>query len=91
MSHYSDNPNSVRVDFWKESGKWYTTEAVTWIGPWKAEGAPPIHDQFHHSLAKHFGDKPRLVGMRATCLDPYHEYSHPISVIVRNYVDDSNR
>jgi len=28
MSHYSNDPAMVRVDFWKTSGKWYTTEAV---------------------------------------------------------------
>jgi hypothetical protein len=85
MSHYSDRPESCRVDFWRDTGKWYTTEAVVWIGNGFDPEAPDIHSQFHTSLAKHFGDEPRLVGMRATCLEPYHKYSHPISVIVKNY------
>jgi hypothetical protein len=28
MGHYSDKSTSVRVDFFKASGKWYCTEAV---------------------------------------------------------------
>lgn len=27
MTHFSDKPNSVRVDFFKPGGKWYMTEA----------------------------------------------------------------
>jgi hypothetical protein len=79
--NYCDNPASVRVDFWKESGKWYTTEAVIWTGEWKGENQL-IHDAFRQSLKDHFGGRPRMLGMRATCLEPYHEYSHPISLIV---------
>jgi len=71
-----------RVDFWKESGKWYTTEAVE-FGPQGFDGdAPLIHDCFREYLIKHFG-KPRLVGMRATCLEPYHKNSHPISLVIK--------
>jgi hypothetical protein len=29
--HYCENPAMVRVDFFKDSGKWYTTEAVKWL------------------------------------------------------------
>jgi hypothetical protein len=28
VGHYSSSESSVRVDFWKPSGKWYATEAV---------------------------------------------------------------
>lgn len=35
MTHYSDNPADVRVDFFKPSGKWYTTESVRWTGFWE--------------------------------------------------------
>lgn len=93
---YSDDDSVVRVDFFKPSGKWYCTEAVKWTGPYcgstyymqdsarKPHGRPHalIHDAFLQSLKDHFGDKPRLVDMQAVCLEPYHEYSHPISIIV---------
>ena len=32
---YSEDETMVRVDFFKPSGKWYTTEAVKWTGAWK--------------------------------------------------------
>lgn len=97
MSHYSDDPAMVRVDFWKESGKWYATEAVKWIGPYFGSKessekfkAPHglIHDGFLASLRAHLkptspgNTRLRYSGMRATCLEPYHEHTHPISVIV---------
>lgn len=28
---YCDDPSMVRVDFFKDSGKWYTTEAIKWL------------------------------------------------------------
>ena len=83
MSHYSDDPAMVRVDFWKPSGKWYTTEAVKWTGKYRKENDDGwnIHEQFAKSLRDHFKDTPdRLSDMDATCLEPYHEYSHPIQL-----------
>ena len=81
MSNYTDNPAMVRVDFWRPSGKWYTTEAVEWAGNGFLDDAPPIHRQFKTSLREHFKDSPgRLSGMDATCLEPYHKNSHPIQI-----------
>lgn len=87
MSNYSDDAASVRVDFFKESGKWYCTEAVVWLeglyfGRSKEGEINLIHDAFRKSLDAHFGGRPRLRGMRAICLEPYHEHSHPISIVV---------
>lgn len=80
MSNYSNDPAMVRVDFWKPSGKWYTTEAVKWTAPWKGSEVL-IHDGFKKSLKDHFKNDPeRLSDMDATCLEPYHEYSHPIKL-----------
>ena len=79
MSNYSENPESCRVDFFKESGKWYTTEAVLFEGPWKGSSDNLIYDAFKEALRKHFKDQPnRLKGMIAICLNPYHEHSHPL-------------
>jgi hypothetical protein len=79
MTHYSNNERSVRVDFWKSSGKWYCTEAVQWIGLYRNES---IHMAFARSLKEHLGE--RLKDMVATCLEPYHEHCHPISMRVED-------
>lgn len=78
--NYSEDPSMVRVDFFKQSGKWYTTEAVKWTGNWRGE-AQDINEAFKQSLRDHFKDTPnRLSDMDAICLDPYHEYCHPIQI-----------
>lgn len=72
---YTTNDSMVRVDFFKESGKWYTTEAVAWTGPFEGDSI----DAFKQSLRDHFKDEPhRLSTMDAVCLEPYHELSFPI-------------
>lgn len=77
---YSDNPKMVRVDFFKQSGKWYETEAVEWTGEWKGN-KQGIHDAFKQSLRDHFKDKPgRYSDLDAVCLHPYHEHEHPIQI-----------
>ncbi len=79
MSHYSDQAHMCRVDFWKPSGKWYVTESVDFFGLYDEE---LIHEAFKKALDRHFGGVKRLSGMRATCLQPYHKFEHPISLIV---------
>lgn len=80
MTHYSNNPADVRVDFFKASGKWYTTETVRWTGEWKQDKGL-IHEQFKKSLRDHFKDTPgRLSEMDAVCLKPYHETAFPLQI-----------
>ena len=74
---YTEDESMVRVDFFKNSGKWYTTEAVKWTGEWIREGQL-IHAAFAKSLQDHFGTTLRLSEMDAICLHPYHELAHPI-------------
>lgn len=74
---YCDDDSYVRVDFFKPSGKWYTTEAVKWTGAYHSKNGL-IHDAFAQSLRDHLGN--RLNDMDAVCLEPYHEHSHPISI-----------
>lgn len=92
MSNYSDKANSVRVDFFKKSGKWYCTEAVDWL---TYEGSPDkggklIHDAFAETLVKHLRDnatgRTRLGDMTAVCLEPYHEHAHPLMLSVKDAV-----
>jgi hypothetical protein len=82
---YSEKEDMVRVDFFKEGGKWYCTEAVRWTGCYRNEGDDfcSIHDAFKQSLRDHLGGH-RLSEMIAVCLEPYHEHSHPIMIKVRS-------
>ena len=76
---YSEDTDMVRVDFFKNSGKFYVTEAVRWTGKYN-EGE--IREEFAKSLRDHFkkGNHERLSTMDAICLEPYHEHSHPICI-----------
>ncbi len=73
--NFSVQPNMVRVDFFKDSGKWYDTCEMEWIG---YEG--PIQQAFITSLRKAFIHKgaPCYQGMTAVCLQPYHEHGYPL-------------
>lgn len=91
---YTTDETMVRVDFFKSSGKWYTTEAVKWTGEWKGGlviGGQLILDAFAKSLRDHFKDQPdRLSEMDAVCLHPYHEYAHPIMFRRGEWRDEQN-
>ena len=81
---YIDKPEMVRVDFFRPSGKWYTTEAVEWLYYGNEPNLPEnylIVEIFHASLRKHFEKTPgRLIGMVAVCLEPYYKHAHPVMI-----------
>lgn len=77
MGHYSDDAHSVRVDFFKPSGKWYTTEAVRWLDYEEKD----IFKAFRDSLLA-AGIHLRLVGMTAVCLEPHHKHGYPLMLVV---------
>lgn len=84
--HYSDKPGMVRVDFFRDSMKWYTTEAVDMTEVYQH---PDIFVAFKSVVIAHldkttpkFQKHRRLAGMHAICLEPYHRLSHPISFVV---------
>lgn len=78
MTHYSDRVSSVRVDFFKPSGKWYTTEAVELdASRWNDAN---IKGMFMDSLEAHL--QGRLRGMIAVCLEPYSQYAHPFMATI---------
>lgn len=94
--NYSDDNHSVRVDFFKESGKWYCTEAVKFF-----EYQGQIHHAFAKALALHL-KKPngpvspndsayRLSGMTAVCLEPYHDHAHPLMMSVDDAIKLAER
>lgn len=85
---FTERPDSVRVDFFQASGKWYETIAVT-MEVYSASPEHPKGWSVHYSLALALKKKLtnpdgslRLNGMLAVCLEPYHELSHPIMMHV---------
>lgn len=97
MGNYSDNDGSVRIDFFRPSGKWITTEAVDMQGFYfgSATSAGPGKTPKHYLLPAavieairadpdmHLADGTlRHAGSWAVCLDPYHEFSHPQMFLV---------
>lgn len=82
----------VRVDFFRLTGKWYTTEEMEWTGTNK-----DVHHAFAESLYKHLfsGLGIRHDDMLAVCLAPEHQFQYPVMMPVENIfqylkVDDSN-
>ena len=73
MTNYSNNPGSVRVDFFKESGKWYMTEDVDMSEFWDFGTGP--HDAVTAALeakGRNFKHFTRVV------LEPYHKLAYPV-------------
>ena len=83
--NYSNNPNHVRVDFFKESGKWFDTVEIPWLEEYYEDG--DIHDALIRSIHAKIGFS--YSGMDAVCLEPYHKYSHPI--MLRNWTEKARR
>lgn len=96
MGNYSNDSDSVRVDFFKPgTNTWYTTEAVKWRGSsfkiFRGSKAP-ILEEFAESILIHLQytsspDDPdienvRLGDMVAVCLEPYHPNSCPLMLEV---------
>lgn len=72
---YSGDEDMVRVDFFRASGKWYTTEEMKWTGGYSDCS---IFCAFAQSLRDAFGQ--RYTEMDAVCLHPYHDHEHPIQM-----------
>lgn len=72
---YTTDDSMVRVDFFKPSGKWYTTESIKWTGDYYKDN---LHDSFKKSLRESLGD--RLSDMDAVCLEPYHDMGYPLMI-----------
>lgn len=80
---YSNDSKQVRVDFFKESGKWGYTEAVEWTGQYRDS---QVAREFALSLRNHLlqddGHILNHSGMIAVCLEPYHENAYPLMLRV---------
>jgi hypothetical protein len=76
--NYTSNPKMVRVDFFKPSGKWYTTEAVEF-----GIEDEDLNRRFLDALKLHLrrpDGQLRLAGMWAVCLEPYSDHPFPLMV-----------
>ena len=71
--NYSDSSAMCRVDFFKDSGKWYCTEAVDFTGFFTDAG---IDGAVRRHLRRTDGTV-RLEGMTAVCLEPALEHQFP--------------
>jgi len=91
MTHYSDNPGHVRVDFFRTGGKWYTTEVIDmtkwWVGSRKTAEEQNTSSTSIHDAIKHAIDESgcKYKDMIAVVLEPYHEHAHPIMIFPDKY------
>ena len=70
--YYSNLPEMVRVDFFREHGKWYATESVDMSGTYN----DLTLDAVKASVKRQIGD--RYKDMWAVCLQPYVIHSFPV-------------
>lgn len=70
---YADNDAMCRVDFFREHGKWYATEAVDVDGLYNKSD---LVGSLPGLVRKHLNG--RMSGMWAVCLEPYHKHAYPI-------------
>lgn len=76
MTNYSMNPGRVRVDFFRASGKWYTTHELDMSQVYHYDD---IVNAVSTALIEQFGTLPKF---NIVVLEPYHVHEHP--VMIRN-------
>lgn len=87
---YSENDGSVRIDRFKEHGKWYDTYAVDMSNHWNDRNEDGSYNLIHDALRDAIAADPRFgpqwvggwlrQGGFIVCLEPYHQQSHPITL-----------
>jgi hypothetical protein len=77
MTNFSMNSSSVRVDFYKPSGKWYMTEAFDMNDQYETTD---IHRAVRAAIIASFPEHGErwLSQFIAVVLEPYHLYAHPV-------------
>lgn len=76
MTHYSDNPGMVRVDYFKPGGKWAYTHVVDMYNYWDL---PSVHDAVRNALR----DAGRVTDENyytIVVLEPFHKHAHPVMI-----------
>ena len=85
MTHYTDKAGSVRVDRFKESGKWYDSFALDMSAVW--ETGPTVYEAAREAVARDprlgstFIDSWLKQGGSIVILEPYHKNAHPIMFV----------
>ena len=76
--HYSENPGNVRIDIFKEHGKWYTTEVIKMNNYYEQLTVKAVIsaclDKFYDPKTK----KLLFKDMWVVCLEPYCKYEFPV-------------
>lgn len=78
MSNYSDNSGSVKVDFYKPSGKWYMTEA------WDMSQYYTTDITSIDAVLKMFEDKGKSEMLNRFIVvvdEPYHQHEVPVMLV----------
>lgn len=80
--HFSENPGSVRVEFFKPSGKWYMTEALDMRDFWKSgPGNLSPSDAVRSALLRTERGARLLEQFIVVVFEPYHEQAYPVCLV----------
>lgn len=80
--NYSENPSSVRVDFFRPSGKWYMTEALDMRDFWTSgPGNMGPADAVRAALERTERGRGLLESFIVVVIDPYHQYEYPVVLL----------
>lgn len=77
MTHYSDNPGMVRVDYFRPSGKWYMTEAHDMTGYYDTSDPYSAVEQALRDAGRW------LPHFTIVVREPYHQYSYPVMIVAK--------
>lgn len=75
MTHFSDNPGKVRVDYFRPSGKWYMTESHDMSGQYHTTDIRQAVEQMLRNAGRW------LPHFTIVVLEPYHQYAHPVMIV----------
>jgi hypothetical protein len=84
MTHFSENPGMVRVDYFKPSGKWYMTEAIDMSEFWDHGIIPneAVKKALDASRPKREPGWWRQFTVVVT--EPYHKSAYPVMIVSRD-------
>lgn len=77
MTHYSNNPGMVRVDYFRPSGNWYMTEAHDMSAYYNV---PDIYEAVEQMLRRADRWKPHFTQV---VLEPYHKNAYPVMIVAK--------
>lgn len=84
---FTTEDRMVRIDFFKQSGKYVCHEAVRWTGLTKGSTLLWEYVKTLHDLLKQKDGTYRNDDLIAVCMDPYYDLGHPVMVCVSRVAD----